>query len=51
MYLGAISPPTKFGPLSYGNHTVTVNATNVINSETTIQITHQGKKLLTGCTY
>jgi len=42
MYLGDIPPPTEYGPLPYGNHTVTVSATDSINFET-IQITHQGK--------
>jgi len=44
MYLGTIPPPTVYGPLSYGNHTVTVNATDIISFET-IEITHQGKTI------
>ena len=40
-YLGTNPPPTVYGPLSYGNHTVTVQARSAITLQTTA-ITHQG---------
>ena len=42
MSSGARDPPTVYGPLSYGNHTVTVKALSLVTFEE-ITITHQGK--------
>ena len=44
-YLGTNPPPMVYGPLSYGNHTVTVQARSTITLQITA-ITHQGKSLL-----
>ena len=40
-YLGTNPPPTAYGPLLYGNHTVTVQVTSAITLETRT-IAHQG---------
>ena len=45
MHLGDTPPPTIYGPQSYGNHTVTVEASTIDQVAT---ITHQGK-LLSDC--
>ena len=39
-----MSPPTMYGPLSYGNHTVTVKAQSAVTLDE-ITITHQGKAI------
>ena len=39
--LGTNPPPTLYGPLFYGNHTVTVQATSAITFQVTT-IKHQG---------
>lgn len=40
--LGTVPHPTIYGPLSYGNHTVTVQAISALTLEA-MNITHQGK--------
>ena len=44
IHLGNVPSPTMYGPLSYGNYTVIVEAQSAISFEV-ITITHQGNTI------